>query len=71
MYYYERSGEKKKCFFRFLSFDWKLFLTEHDGEKFFRLDVLDESLTVDLLDALVGLLLHHPLEHFALVEKIT
>lgn len=48
-----------------------LLLTEYDCEKLFCLDVFEKSVTIDLFDALVGFLLHHPVEYFSLVEEIT
>jgi len=58
-------------YFRVKNIDSKLLLTEYDSEKFFCLDVFEESLTVDLFDALIIFLFHHPFEYFSLIEKIT
>lgn len=59
------------CYFRVKYVDSKLLLTKYDSEKFFCLDVFEESLTVDFFNALISFLFHHPFEYFGLVKKIT
>lgn len=55
-------------FFPFFFFEeYLLYLTENDSQEFFRLDIFVQGVTIDLFNTLVRLLLHHPIEHFALV----
>lgn len=44
--------------------------TEDDGEELLGLDVLEEDLAVDLLDAGVVLLVGHPLQDLGLVHQV-
>lgn len=47
------------------------FLTEHNSQEVFRVDVVEESLAINIFNAFVVLLQKYPLEDFVLVTQVT